>query len=321
MARTVRTANNVSEKPAALWVGYLSGGLGAAFFATKGIVIKLAIIEQVDVVTTLTWRMIIAVPFFIIIGTMGYRDRRANNPEFSVSSGTIVRAALIGMIGYYVASYLDFAGLVYISAQFDRLILLTYPFFVVLFSMLAFGRRVSIPMIAALLISYAGLALIFARDLALEGSNVTLGALLVLGAAISFALYQLLAKPVIDQIGARLFTSIAMTGAGVAVIIHFALTHQVSDLVVSPKAMWLMLAIGTVSTVLPAYLISAAIGRIGPVPTSVMGNVSPLVTIVLAVTILGEAFSVWHALGAALVLLGIFTFTGADRRMAKVNRN
>lgn len=127
----------------------------------------------------------------------------------------------------------------------------------------------------------------------------------------------MLAKPVIDQIGARLFTSIAMTGAGAAVIVHFTLTHQLSDLVVSPNAMWLMAAIGTVSTVLPAYLISASIGRIGPVPTSVMGNVSPLVTIVLAVTILCEAFSIWHAFGAALVLLGIFTFTSAERRMAK----
>ncbi|NOZ33213.1 MAG: DMT family transporter, partial [Alphaproteobacteria bacterium] len=154
-------------------------------------------------------------------------------------------------------------------------------------------------------------------DLSLEGENVLFGTLLVLGAAISYAVYQILAKPLIDELGARLFTSIAMSAAGVAIIIHFLITRSPGDLVVSGKAMWLMAAMGTVSTVLPAYLISASIGRVGPEPTAVMGNVSPLVTIVLAVSVLGEAFSVWHALGAAMVLIGVIRFTRADRRAAK----
>lgn len=299
--------------------GYFIGALGAAFFATKGIVIKLALIENVDATTTLTWRMIIAVPFFILIGWMGYRHRQQEalnkGQTFRVSPGAVAKSALIGLVGYYVASYLDFVGLEYISAQFDRLILLTYPIFVVLIGALFLGRRVNWQMMMALIVSYAGLAVIFARDLRVEGDNVVIGAVLVLGAAIAFAIYQILAKPVIDEIGARLFTSIAMSAAGIAIVVHFLLTHELSDLAVSPNAMWLMLAMGTVSTVLPAYMISTSIGLIGPGPTSVMGNVSPLVTIALAVTVLGEAFSIWHALGAALVLLGIFAFNAAERRL------
>lgn len=300
------------------WVGYALGALGAAFFATKGIVIKLALIEQVDAVTTLTWRMIIAVPFFVLIGWLGYRDRRKKNSDFLVPAGDIVKAGLVGMVGYYLASYLDFAGLEQISAQFDRLILLTYPFFVVLIGAVFLRRPVSGAMFVALGISYAGLGVIFARDLAFDEGNVAYGALLVLGAAFAYAAYQILAKPLIDRMGARLFTSIAMTAAGFSVVIHFILTHQASDLAVSEKAMWLMLAMGTVSTVLPAYLISASIGMVGPGPTAVMGNVAPLVTIALAVTVLGEVFSVWHAVGAALVLCGVFWFTRAERRAARI---
>ena len=303
------------------WIGYALGGLGAAFFATKGIVIKLALIENVDAVTALTWRMLIAVPLFALIGWMGFRDRKRKNKNFAINPSAVIKAALVGMIGYYVASYLDFAGLELITAQFDRLILLTYPFFVVLFGAAFFGRRISWQMILSLIVSYAGLALIFAHDLTLDGPDVVVGALLVLGAAIAYALYQLLAKPIIDQIGARLFTSIAMTSAGLAVVVHFLFTHQISDLIISTKAMWLMFALGTVSTVLPAYLISASIGRVGPEPTAIMGNVSPLVTIGLAVTVLGEAFSVWHALGAALVLLGIFTFTRSQLHTGKATRD
>ncbi len=151
--------------------------------------------------------------------------------------------------------------------------------------------------------------MIFWHDLELDGSGVIIGSLLVLGAAISYAAYQIMAKPLIDQLGARLFTSIAMSSAGAVVLVQFALTHPLSELLVSQNAMWLMLAMGTIATVFPAYLIATGIGMIGPGPTAVIGNISPLVTITLAVFILGEAFTVWHATGAAMVLAGVFAFT------------
>jgi drug/metabolite transporter (DMT)-like permease len=297
-----------------IWLGYFIGMLGAAFFATKGIVIKLALLENVDVLTTLTWRMIIAVPFFIIIGYFGYKARKKKNPNFYAPRDAIFKTAILGMVGYYLASYLDFAGLEYISAQFDRLILLTNPFFVVLFGAIIFKRKVGLMMIISLLISYSGLALIFFNDLKIDGNDVVIGSLLVLGAAIFYALYQLFAKPLIDIMGARLFTSIALSAAGFAVILHFSLTHEFSDLIVSQNAMWLMGAMGTISMVIPAYLISTSIGMIGAEPTAVMGNISPIITIILAVSILGEAFSFNHAVGATLVLAGMFAFTYFERR-------
>ncbi len=301
------------------FLGYFIGALGASFFSTKGIVIKLALLENVDAVTTLTWRMIIAVPFFAVIGYFGYRKQKAANGGKSVLNWrTTAKICAVGLIGYYVASYLDFAGLNYISAQFDRLILLTYPIFVVVIGALWQRRKISAAAMIALGVSYGGLAIIFAHDIQLEGQNTVIGALLVLGAALAFAIYQLLAKPLIDQVGARLFTSIAMSAAGGMVIIHFLATHEFADLILSQKAMWLMLAIGTISTVAPAYLIAISIGMVGPEPTAVLGNVSTIVTIVLAITILGEPFSLYHGFGAALVLCGVLLFTHMDHRAQKL---
>jgi drug/metabolite transporter (DMT)-like permease len=302
------------------WLGVFLAIAGAAFFATKGIVIKLALAEGVDTITTLTWRMIVAVPIFVVVGVLGYRRRAAarlpDGPPV-LDLPTLLQTLGIGVVGYYLASFLDFAALEYISAQFDRLILLTYPFFVVLFGAILFGRRVTPIMVLAQLISYLGIALIFWRDFSLEGDHVLLGASLVFGAAISYALYQLLAKPLIDRMGAQLFTSIAMSGAGPAVIVHFLLTHPLSDLAVSGNAMLLMLAIGTVSTVLPAYCISGAIGLVGPERTAVIGNVSPVVTIALAVSVLQEAFTIWHATGTAMVLFGVWLFTRKAKPRAR----
>lgn len=295
-------------------LGYLIGALGASFFATKGILIKLALIEDVDAITTLTWRMIIALPFFILIGYFGYRRRVAETEGKLLTGKALATVGAIGALGYYLASYLDFAGLTYISAQFDRLILLTYPIFVVLIGAIFQGRPLNAKMLAALFISYGGLALIFARDLQIDGRSTIIGSLLVLGAALSYAVYQILAKPHIDRIGARLFTSIAMTAAGVVVIIHFFIVNDFSDLMLPPRAMMLMFAVATISTVIPAYLISISIGMVGPEPTAVIGNISTLVTIGLAVSILGEPFTIWHAAGAAMVLIGVISFTQMDRR-------
>lgn len=301
------------------WLGLALAILGAGLFATKGIVIKLAIVEGVDVLTTLAWRQIVAVPIFVTVGIIGFRHRsRARTADAPpvLDAATIAQVLGVGLLGYYLASFLDFSSLEFISAQLDRLVLLTYPFFVVLFGAIFFRRRITPLMVIALTISWLGIAVIFWRDFAFEGSNVLLGSALVFGSAIIYAAYQILAKPLIDRIGAGLFTSIAMSGAGPAVLLHFLATHAVGDLAVNGHAIWLMLAVGTVSTVLPAYCISAAIGLIGPERTAIIGNVSPLVTVGLAISLLDEPFTIFHALGTAMVLGGVVLFSRNGRAKA-----
>ena len=293
--------------------------LGATLFATKGIVIKLAMAHGIDAVTTLTWRMIVAVPIFVTVGVLGYRrrvrERVADAPPV-LDRNTLLQALGVGLLGYYVASYLDFSALTYITAQLDRLILLTYPFFVVLFGAVFFRRRITRPMVAALLVGYLGIAVIFWRDFSVEGDHVLLGSVLVFVSAIVYAAYQILAKPLIDRMGAQLFTSVAMSAAGPAVIAHFLLTHPFGALAVDGHGLLLMLAIGTVSTVLPAYCISAAIGLVGPERTAIIGNVSPVATVGLAVGVLGEAFTIWHAIGTAMVLGGVVLFSRKGKARA-----
>ncbi len=318
MTTASRTSFIAANAPA---IGFALALLGAAFFATKGIVIKLAMAEGIDAVTTLTWRMIVAVPIFLTVGILGYRSKLNAQPAGApplLDRTTLLQVLGVGLLGYYVASYLDFSALTYITAQLDRLILLTYPFFVVLFGAVFFRRKVTPLMIASLLVSYLGIALIFAKDFSVEGDNVLLGSALVFASAVVYAAYQIMAKPLIDKLGPQLFTSIAMSAAGPAVVVHFLLTHPFGALAMGGHGLLLMLGIGTVSTVLPAYCISAAIGLIGPERTSIIGNISPVVTVSLAIGVLGEAFTVWHAAGTALVLVGVVLFGRKQKPKAEI---
>jgi drug/metabolite transporter (DMT)-like permease len=294
-------------------IGYLLAATGAILFSMKAVIVKLAYGLHVDPETLLALRMGFSLPFYLGIGFLAVRGRRHKLAAIP-SLGRTVRAALIGILGMWVASYTDFLGLQYISAQFERLILLTYPLFVVLFGALFFGQRVRPRALVALGVSYAGLALIFGESVSLEGHDVAVGAAWVLVAAISFGLYQLLAKDAIDEMGPKLFTCIAMTGASIAAFLGFFLHHSGTELLVSGSLLFYSVLVAIGATVLPSFFMSAALHRISAQANATIGVLSPVSTIVLAAIILGERMTTMSVFGTVLVIGGVGWFTLADRR-------
>jgi drug/metabolite transporter (DMT)-like permease len=293
-------------------VGYGCAALGAAFFSTKAIFIKLAFEEQVDASLMLAYRMIFATPVFVAIGVWAYAKRRAKG-EPPPDRRSIAYAAFIGVLGYYVASAFDFAGLQYISAALERLVLFTYPLFVMFIGAALYGERITRFGIAAAVVTYIGLAIVLAVDLPSGGRNTAIGTALVLGAAISFAWHQILAKRFIAPLGAALFTSIALTTAGVFCVLH-QVVFGTGSFAATPRFLWLAFGCAIVATVLPTFLINAGLARVSPQVVSMIATVSPIVTIGLAIEILGEPFTVADAVGSSLVLLGVGLFTWGDSR-------
>jgi drug/metabolite transporter (DMT)-like permease len=276
---------------------------GAAMFSLKPILIKFAYIEGVDTLTLLTLRMVFALPFYLIIGLVAYRktnQHRGN--QYSIW----IQSALVGIIGYYGASYLDMWGLTLLSAQLERLILFIYPTLVVLIHVIFYQQRLTQRIGFALLLSYAGIACIVAHDFSSYGSHVVLGSVLVFASAVCFAAFLVLSKQRIQQIGSLLFTCIAMSAAALAVFMHFLLSRNISDLLVSDTVLYLAFAIAVLSTVIPSFLVNAAIARIGAQQTSLLGTLGPVVTALLAVQLLAEPFTSYHLLGMLLVLVGVY---------------
>jgi len=295
-----------------LWVGYTLAAVGAFLFATKSIIIKLAYAEQVDAETLLALRMSMALPIYLAIGVWGaWRERRAAAPVHPGRNRALGYAALVGLLGYWFSSYTDFKGLEYISAQFERLILFTYPLFVVLLGAAFFRQPVRARALLAFVVSYAGLAMIFTQDFALNGETALIGCGWVMVAAVSFALYQLLAREIIAVLGPRLFTCVAMSAASVAAILQFLLTHPLQPL--SAYVLWLGVVIAIGATVLPSFFMNAALSRISAQANSTIGTMSPIATIVLAVVVLGEPITLIDVIGSVLVLTGVGVFTLASR--------
>lgn len=306
-------AATVARDARNLLIGYAFAAIGAVLFSAKGIIIKLAYDEGVNAETLMALRMLISLPIYFAIGGLSIRDRLRRG-ESLPGLPLVVKVLLVGALGYWFASYMDFLGLQLISAQFERLILFTYPLFVVVFGALFFRQPVQGRAMFAFAISYAGLALIFTAKFSMLGGDVATGAGLILIAAMSFALYQLFAKGLIGMIGPRLFTCIAMTAAGVMAIGQFLIVEPLSSLAFTPTVLGygMLLAIG--STVIPSFFLNAALQRISVQANATIGTLSPVVTIVMAVLILGEVLTPRDMIGTALVLAGVGWFTLGVRK-------
>lgn len=299
--------------PAMDTLGYTLALCGAALFSTKGIFIKLAFAEGVSTEATLALRMLVALPVYLVI--LFSLLRRNSQLRALLSPGRLLAAMAVGSLGYYLSSYLDFAGLAFVSAQYERLVLFTYPFFVLLFGVWFFGDRMNWALIPAMLISYGGLLVIFAWNLTVRPDGLMLGTLLVLGSALTFAFYQHLARRQMLVLGSALFTCIGMSTAAVlAVTQSLVVDGPATYATFSPYVWFLGLMLGVFGTVLPSFLLNAAINRIGPRATSSTASFGPIITIVLAVAILGEDFTLVHALGTAMVLFGSWLFARLETR-------
>jgi drug/metabolite transporter (DMT)-like permease len=291
--------------------GLALSGVGAMLFAIKGILIKLIYRYGLDTTTLLAIRMILCVPVFAGVGIVEWR-RMA--PSRRPDARTIALAAATGVLGYYVSSWLDFEGLQTLDAQIERLILFTYPFFVILFGRALLGHPLRLHAVIGAGLSYVGLIVMFAGNPGRLTPAMLIGAGLVLTAAMTFALYQIFARELILRCGATLFTAIAMAAAGAVMLLHFGLTHNVTALAL-PRGAWpLVLGLALFATIIPAFMMSAGTARIGAQGTAIVSTLSPLVTIALAIVILGEPFGPPEAIGTLFVLGGVGLFSLIESR-------
>jgi drug/metabolite transporter (DMT)-like permease len=290
------------------WIGPVCAVLGVLGFSFKAILIKLAYAwHPVDAVTLLALRMLFSAPFFIAMA--GWAGRR---PAARPITRRDWRALVwLGFIGYYLASLLDFMGLVYITAALERLVLFLYPTLVVLLSAVLRGRPISRRAMLALLLSYAGIAFVFVHDLRLGGDTTALwtGGALVFASAFAYALYLVDAGDVIARMGSLRFIAWAMLVSSAFVLTQFALTRDLALLRLPAPIYGLSLAMAVFSTVLPTWLIAEAIHRLGANTSSLIGSLGPVFTIGLGALILGEAVHGVQLFGAALVLLGVALVT------------
>ncbi len=286
---------------------YRAWGIGFAFFGVlafwfRPILIKLSYAAfPVSPTTLLFLRMTLSLPFFLAIGWW----LRGQQPRLRGRDWANI--ALLGFLGYYAASFLDFIGLQYVGAGVGRLIMFLFPTLVLLLSFLFLHKKPTPREILALAVSYAGIALVVSNNVspAAEGRLFVFGALLIFGGAVFYAVYLVAGSEVVKRVGSMRFTAYSMVVSSVPAVVQFALLEPLSALEL-PGAVWTYAwVLATVCTVLPVFLQAEALKRIGANHFALIGAVGPVSVALTSALGLDEPFTWVQAVGGLLVISGV----------------
>lgn len=288
-----------------LLIGIALGVFGSIAFSAKAIFVKLSYRHGVDPETFLALRMALSLPFFLVAAWWVNRD--PNRPR--LIKGDWLRVVGIGLSGYYISSYLDFLGLQYVTASLERLILYLNPTLVLIASVVLFKRAASGRQIAALALSYIGVAMSLLADFRVGGSNILLGSFLIFLSACSYTAYMLGSGEIVKRLGSIRLTAYASTVACVACIVQFIIMRPWSALELPVEVWHYSFYNAAFSTVLPIFMMMMAIARIGAPLASQAGMVGPVSTMIMGAVVLGEHMGPVQIAGTLLVLSGVYLVT------------
>jgi len=291
-------------------IGLTLALFGAVAFSGKAIIVKLAYRYGVDAVTLIMYRMLFALPLFATMAWWASRGKAA------LTRSDWLGVLGLGFSGYYLASFLDFAGLAYITASLERLILYLNPTVVLLMGRVLYGRGVRAGQLLGMAVSYSGVVLVFGQEAVHQGTGTAWGALLVLGSAVSYAVYLVYSGELVKRLGSLRLVGLATTVACLLCLLQFVVLRPLSAALVAPQVVWLSVLNATLCTAVPVLMVMMAIERIGASAAAQTGMVGPMATILMGVWLLGEPFTAGVALGTALVICGIFVFSRASRAPA-----
>ena len=292
--------------------------LGAAFlFSTKAIFIKqtYALSPLVDGTVLMALRMVSALPFFLLLCWFN----RHHNKNIAVKDWILL--VLAGLIGYYFSSWLDFSGLMYISASLERIILFLYPTLTVIATSVIYKQKMRLKTIIAIALSYGGTVIVMLQEQSSvphEG-DFWLGVSLVFTSAVCFAGYLLMTPKLIQKFGSWNYTGLALSIACFGTLIHFAMTTPQPIQLLSQLPMqviWYGIALGLLVTVLPTILIAQSISRLGAAQAAMIGSIGPILTIILAVALLGEHMNAIQWFGCLLNIIGVMMITLSKKKLA-----
>jgi drug/metabolite transporter (DMT)-like permease len=291
---------------AARRIGFALAATGAVLFSAKAILAKFQYRYGIDALDVLAMRMLLSLPLFIALGVHESR-RPGRTPMTRRDFGRIL---ILGVLGYYLSSLFDFWGLEYVPVSLERLILFLNPTFVLLIGVFAYSRKVARREWIALAVSYAGVALVFAENLRVQGEHILLGSGLVLIAALSYALYLAMSGQLLKRIGSLRLVAYAMCVSTAATVIHYLLVRDPMHLLQLPTPVYGLAVINAVMcTFLPVTFTMGAVARLGAGTAAQMSVIGPVSLVFLGAWLLGEPITLVQLVGTAVVLGGVLLLT------------
>ena len=294
-------------------IGVLLVVIGSICFAGKAVLVKYNYLHyHVDTVSLLALRMLFSAPFYLII--LFFQNRKQSEVP-KLSGREWIWMLFIGLVGYYLAAFFDFWGLNYITASVERLILFIYPTIVVILSAIFLKKTIHKIQYFALVVTYMGVAFAFVPDLRMGmQKDLIIGSSLIFLSSLTYAIYLIGSGEMIPKVGTLRFTCYAMLISTAMIIVHYFISVRGNLFTYQPEVYWLSITMAVFTTVIPSFMISEGIKRIGSGNASIIASIGPIATIIMANIFLDEIISSWQTVGTFIVLGGVLMISWKGKK-------
>jgi drug/metabolite transporter (DMT)-like permease len=282
--------------------------VGVVMFSAKSVFAKMIYAYHVDPISMLYMRMMIALPFLLIISFWFEKKNQWGKPDWK----DIIQVVVISLIGYYISSILDFIGLLYVEAAIERLILFLYPTMVLILSLLFLKKEVRMNQIISIVIAYVGLIVAFADKFVLESTSLFwYGVLLIVLSSFTYAIFLTAADGLIERLGSIRFTTTAMLTMTVCIVIHALIKGKAHFVGYNLHVYAYSTIMAVFSTVIPVFMFNYAIEKLGASNVSVISCAGPVCTLMYSAILINEPITIFQVIGTFIVMGGIlFVYKG-----------
>ncbi|TSC24069.1 DMT family transporter [Corallococcus sp. Z5C101001] len=278
--------------------GFLLVALSGASFGALGLFARLAYAAGADMPTLLFLRFTLA--GLVLAGVMFARGGRW--PRGRVLGGLV----LLGALGYFAEGSAYFIALQHASAGLVALLLYLFPALVAVLQVALGREHLSRPRWLAVGLALCGTALTVDPGPDAEPLGIALGVL----SAVIYALYVLSSARVVGPAGPLAASTVVPLSAGLA----FGLLMLVKgpSFPRTPGGWGAVMGLSLLSTVVAMLTFFAGLKRIGPVNTSLLSTLEPVMAVVLGALFLGERLSLRQGLGGLLILVAVAVLARSD---------
>lgn len=296
--------------------GILMAGLGSVLFSGKAILVKLAFTYNASAETIIALRMLMALPLFWSI--YWWQARRKTMSSLSLVDQ--VKIFILGFLGYFFSSYLDFLGLQYISVGLERIVLYLTPTIVLLISYFVLNKHITRLQWYALIVGYLGVIIVFIQDASSTGSTALLGMGLVFASACSYAIYMIGSGEMVKRVGSVRMVVYASSASALLSVIQILFYEPMALFTQVPEIYWLSLLNAALCTVIPMLLIMIAINRIGSPLVAQAGILGPVSTLFMGWAVLSEPITILQIGGMILVMGAMWLLVRNDTSKSNTSK-
>jgi len=273
-------------------IGTLAGIAAAVCYGTNPLGALKLYAEGMQTNSVLFYRFGLAWVIIAVVMFFRKESLKVTRQEFTALTG-------LGLL-FIVSSLTLYLSFHYMAAGVASTILFTYPVMTAVIMAVFFRERITWTTVVSLALSGAGVVLLYWSDSA--GTLSTVGVILVLASALSYALYIILVNRSNLQMSSFKINFYVLLYCTLGMVVYSLIAGLPLTLPQNATSWFYVGWLAVVPAIFALVLMVYAAKYVGSTATAILGALEPLTAVLIGIFVFSEPFTLNLAIGIALIL-------------------